>query len=460
MKRQTIIFFLLSLAHFGMDAQQAFTLEEAIAYAQDHSTTVKLERLKIADAEGQIDEYTSIGIPKINAKAGYTHYFDIPTQILPDFLSPAVYNILFEEDLLERRDLETAGGIPAQFGTSNILDVGVELQTLIVDGSYFVGLQAQKLYRDLVAKQYDATLYGLKESISLAYLSVLNVDQNLGLLDNNISNLQKLYDETFEIYQAGFAEKLDADRLKLSLQNLQTERDNLVRLREVAIYSLKFNMGYPMNQNIQLSDSFEDHVNKAQVEKIELGDNESFYQQRPEYAPLETAVELQDMNIRSIKMGYFPSLSGFASYGGQLQRNDLFDSNDNDWFKTSLVGLQLNVPIFDGLEKRAKIQRAKISKSQSEIQKSLFERQVDLQVNANYLEYLNAKEKVKSTQENLDLAQEIYDVTQIKFKEGVGSSVEVSQAESELYRSQSNNSAALFDLINANIKLKSALGQL
>lgn len=452
----TLVLLMLALTGF---AQSEFTLEEAIQYANDHSIEMQMERLKIADAEGQISEYKSIGIPKINAKAGYTHYFDIPTQILPDFLSPTVYNILFEEDLLERRDLETAGGIPAQFGTSNIVDLGVELQTLLLDGSYFVGLRAQRMYRDLVSKQFKAAQYSVKEKISLAYLAVLNVDQNMSLIEDNINNLQKLYDETKAIYESGFAEKLDADRLKLSLQNLQTEKDNLDRLRAITLYNLKFQMGYPIKEAITLTDSFDDVVKRAQVEEIAVeGDN--FYQNRPEYPAIEKAVELQDMNVKQLRMQYYPNLVGFASYGGQLQRNDLFDENENDWFKTSLVGITLNVPIFDGLEKRAKIQRAKIARENTVLEKTLFERQVEMQVNANHLEYLNAKEKVKSTKENLDLAQEIYDITQIKFKEGVGSSVEVTQAESELYRSQSNYTSALFDLVNASVKLKSALGNL
>ena len=439
--------------------QNSFSLKEAIHYAQNNSSAIQMERLKIADAEGQIDEYTSIGIPKINGKAGYTHYFDIPTSILPDFISPSVYNVLFDEGLLERRDLETAGGIPAQFGTENIVDVGVDLQTLILDGSYFVGLRAQHLYRDLVAKRYDEVVYNARESISLAYLTVLNIGENQELLDRNISNLEKLYNETQAIYENGFAEKLDADRLRLSLQNLKSERQNLERLKDVAVFALKYNMGYPVDDEIVLTDKFDDHVGQALVEDLSQFEDISF-EDRVEYASLETAVELQDLNVKRLKMGYLPSLSGFASYGAQLQRNDLFDGNENEWFKTSLVGVNLNVPIFDGLQRHAQIQRAKISRENTLLQKSLFEQTVMLQVNSTYLDYINAREKVTNSSDNMALAQEIYDVTQIKYREGVGSSLEVTQAESELYRSQSNHSAALFDLVNAAIKLKAAKGHL
>lgn len=452
---------LLAVMAFGLalEAQTSFSLQEAIAYAQDHSTDVQLERLKVADAEGEIDEYYAIGIPKITGNVGYTHYFDIPQLVFPDFVSPAVYGVLFEEGLLEPREIETGPGSPAAFQLKNMVDVGLDLQTLILDGSYFVGLRAQNLYRELVAKRFKEVVYNQKETVSMAYLTVLNLDQNLGLLDQNISNLDKLYNDTKAIYESGFAEKLDADRLRLSLRNLKSERDNLSKLREVAVYALKFNMGYPMDMDIELTDDFDLLVQQAMVEDLSTL-KKANYEDRPEYASIQTGIELQEMNIKRLKFGYLPTLNASAHYGVQLMRNDLFDSNELDWFKNSSVGVSLSVPIFDGLQGKANIQRAKISLDNARVQKSLFERSMELQVNKNFIEYVNAKDQVEQAKENLDLAQEIYDVTQIKFREGVGSSVEVIQAESELYNSQTNYHNALYSLITTSIQLKAAQGQL
>ena len=183
-------------------------------------------------------------------------------------------------------------------------------------------------------------------------------------------------------------------------------------------------------------------------------------QNRTEVRSLETAIKLQDMDIKRYYHSYLPSLTGFINYGQTLQRNNLFDEDDNDWFPRSIVGVNLAIPIFDGFDKKAKIQRAKISRENTLIQKSLFERSVELDVNRHYLSYLNAKEQVISTKENLDLAENIYEITKIKFREGVGSSIEVTQAESEWYRSQTNYSAALFELITTYNDLQTALGNL
>lgn len=438
--------------------QESFSLEEAIAFAQQNSFDVQLDKLNIADAEAQIDGYYAIGLPKVNANAAYQYAIEIPTQVLPDFISPSVYNVLFDEDLLQRRDLEINRGIPAQFGVPHTLDLGVELQTLIFDGSYFVGLRAQRLYRQLVQQEHTTVLYDTKKKVTEAYLTVLNLNNNVRLLEDNISNLQKLYDETKAVYESGFAEKLDVDRLDLSLRNLITEKDNLNRLSEVALLALKFNMGYPLENNITLTDEFQVLADQAAVEGYNAYP-EFRISDRPEYATLETAIELQNANVKQLRFGYFPSLTGFINYGQTLQRQVLFDSEDNGWFPRSIVGVNLAIPILD-FDRNAEVQRAKISRENTLIQKSLFEQSTALEVNSNYISYLNAKEKVASNKSNLDLAKEIYDVTQIKFREGVGSSVEVTQAESEWYRAQTNYSSAQFELIMSLKELKASLGKL
>ena len=446
-------------AVLGLQAQTSFTLDEAIAYGLQNAHEIKLDELNISDADAQIKEYYALGIPQINANVNFQHALEIPTQVLPDFISPSVYNVLFDENLLPRRDLNFGGGIPAQFGVKNTLDAGVELQTLILDGSYFVGLRAQKLYKELVRREHETVQYDVKSKVTQAYMTCLNLRKNISLLNNNISSIDKIYSETKAIYESGFAEKLDVDRLYLSKKNLETERDNLTRLFDVSTLALKFVMGFPISDDITLTSTFKELADGAMLANLEslpaLDLNN-----RTEVRSLNTAVELQDMNVKRLRYAYLPTLTGFINYGQTLQRNDLFDENDNDWFPRSIVGVNLSIPIFDGFDKKAKIQRAKISRENTLLQKSLFERSIELDVNIHYLSYLNAKEKVRSTKENLDLAENIYEITKIKFREGVGSSLEVTQAETEWYRSQTNYSAAQFELITTYNDLQTALGNL
>ena len=458
-KKLNLIAFIFLTLCSTTSAQMPFTLDDAIAYALGNSRTMQLEKLNIADAEGQIDEYTSIGIPKIIGSVNYQHFFDIPTSIFPDFLSPAIYGVLFEEELLEERPLETGPGLPTQFGTKDNLDAGIEMNTLLLDGSYFIGLRAQKMYRELVAKQVKAKTHGIKSDVIKKYLSVVIIDENIERLKDNINNLTALRNETNEIYKSGFAEKLDVDRLELSLHNLQSEKESLQRLSEISRYALKFTMGFPLEKEIELLDHFnvlKDELMMEKIDELPIVD----YHLRPEYDALNTSVEIQDLNIKRLKISYLPSLVGFAGIKWSLQRQDLFDSNDNDWFRSSFAGAGLQVPIFDGFERKAQIQRAKVQKEKTLVQKSIFEESMQLEVNSYYLSLMNARTRVENAEKGLALAQEIYDITQIKFREGIGSSVEVTQAEAELYNSQANYTSAVYEFIVAKMDLKTALGKI
>ena len=441
-------------------AQQTFTLQQAIDYGLENSSQAQLNQLELQDAEGQILEYKAIGIPKLNGAVSYQYSPNIATFILPDFITPAINGSLINYNLIDPSQAvpPASGGNPAQFGTSHNLTAGLELSALLFDGSFFVGLQAQKLYRELVQRQAELPKLDIKSNVQKAFLAVLIAKRNEGLLQKNISNLQNTLRETKAIYENGFAEKLDVDRLELSLNNLNVEAGKVQRLIELSYNLLKFQMTYPLNEPIEIDGNLdallaEINMESAAGEQLDLS-------RRPELAVIETGEELAQMNVKRLKAAYLPSLVGFANYSKQLQRNKLFDSDDNPWFTVSNVGASLQVPIFDGLDKKAKMQRARIELDKTAIQKRDFERGVTLEVQNAKIAFLNANQTVATTKKSLDMAQQIYDITQIKYKEGVGSSIEVTQAERELYAAQSANMNALYELLVAKTNLDKALGKL
>lgn len=459
MKRRTLLTFLSLAFAVTSQAQGQFSLQEAVTYALEHNAEVRVEQLNVLDADGQLLEYKSIGIPKVNADVDYAYFLDIPTQILPDFISPAVYGVLFEEGVLDPRQIPEAGSQPVRFGKDHNLDATVRLETMLFDFAWIQGLKAQTMFRSLVTKNVNAKEYEIRSQVTKAYLAVLINDRNASLLDNNINNLDRLYNETKAIYESGFAEQLDVDRLALSLDNLKTERQNIARLTQVTKNLLKFQMGYPVTEPIELTDDFDLLADQVAVEKVELTAPVN-YNDRPEYATLELREDLNEINIKAIKSGYLPTLRGRASYSRVLQRDKLFDSNDSPWFPSSVVGVTLSVPIFDGLEKKARIQRAQINRDKVAIAKAEFERAMDLEVRNARVRYLNASETVQARRRSMELAQRIYDTTQIKYREGVGSSIEMTQAESEFYQAQTNYINALYDLVVAKTDLDIALGKI
>lgn len=439
-------------------AQKSFSLEEAVKYAKTNSIKLNIQKTDIKDVEGQIKEYYAIGLPKLNASVSYTHFLKLPTSIFPDFLSPAVYNILFDENLLERRDLDGSPGIPVQFGTKNNLSANLELNTLLFDGSFFVGLKAQKLYKELIVKQINQSESELAYQVTKAYLAALAIQENLKLVEKNISNLNQVNKELSEIFKEGLIEKMDVDRIELSLQNLNTEKEKLDRVATISLNVLKFQMSYPLTDPIQLNDVLNEILNNSYLEIMDPSLKLDI-QRRPEYSVITQSLRLTEINIRRFKVAYLPSLHGFASYQQSLQRNDLFDSNDNKWYPTALAGLNLNVPIFDGFDKKAKIMRAKTLHDKTKMQLTEFENAVNLEFENARTQYLNASLTIESRKKSMALADKIYNTARIKFKEGIGSSLEITSAERDVYQTQANLLDAQINLINAKVDLDKSLGK-
>ncbi|MEO0341707.1 MAG: TolC family protein, partial [Bacteroidota bacterium] len=251
----------------------------------------------------------------------------------------------------------------------------------------------------------------------------------------------------------GFAEQLDVDRLELSLSNLKVEQANLSRQKEIATEVLKFALNAKNVANIAVTEDLESIVADVSEEDL-VGDINTL--QRPEVDFVDKGIELNDLNIQLNKMGYYPKVRAFASYTQTYQSNT---REDGFWAPNALVGVNVQVPIFDGWDKKAKIERAKITKEVSMNQKDDIERSIYLEVNNARKAYQTATQSLESQKKNLNLAERIYNTTQIKYREGVGSSIEVNQAEQSLYTSQANYIQALYDLTIAKFNLRKALGK-
>ncbi|GJM34420.1 MAG: transporter [Saprospiraceae bacterium] len=436
----TMILTLMSWSIFAQEVKK-MSIQEAVNYAMDHSFTLKNAQIEIADAKEQIIERRAFGLPQLSASGNFQRYVEVPKQPLPQaFL-----------------DFFEAMNIPVERETSfflkNNFTASADLDAMIFDGSFFVGLQAAKKYREYVAQEYVTKQREVKNQVKEAYLPVLLVQENIRLLEKNISNLEKLFFETSEMYKAGFSEQLDVDRLQLSLANLKVERDNLMRQREVAISNLKFAMNFPIEEALDVADDLETLLSPVSDQAL---NSEANLNLRPEIALLNMGIGLNEINIKLNKSAYLPTLRAYGAYQYQYQGNN---SSDGFWAPAAYVGLKLNVPIFDGLNKKAKIQRARLDLEKTINQKAELERGIDLEVQNARITYLGARERLASQQENLALAERIYETTQIKYREGVGSSLEVNQAEQSLYTSQSNYMQSLYDLISAQIGLDKALGQ-
>ena len=427
----------------GQGDTMALSLDNAVEYALSNSTMIKNAYLNIADAEQQINENRAIGLPKINGSIGFQHYLEVPVQPLPDAFVQFI-------------QLANPGGevaTEASFLLQNNFNLGLNLETMIFDGSYFVALQAAKSYRTYVQKDLEVQKRDISKQVIETYLPLLLLQESVAILDKNIANLNRLLYETQELYKAGFVEQLDIDRQSLSLTNLKTDRENLLRQKTNALNALKVVLGYPIDEPLKIEGDLEQMM--TSVDENDLL-NPIDFTRRPEIGLIDQGLELNELNQKNFKSLYLPSLRGNAAYTYNYQGNDL---KNGFWAPQSYIGATVNIPIFDGFDKKAKIQRTTIEIEKAQNQKVDAIRGIELEVANARNSYLNATRNLEAQQNNQALAERIYNTTQIKYKEGVGSSLEVTQAEQSLYAAQSNHLQALYDVIKAKKDLELALGQ-
>ncbi len=447
----------------GLWGQQSFTLEEAMSYGVGQSLSMRKKQLDIADAKEQVKEIRAIGMPKLNGGIEYQHLIDIPVSLVPAdaFALPSDLTT-FLEDVSDATDVSFpmsngGGGLQElQFGLKNSLTASLTGSVLLFDGSYLVGLRAARLYKELAVKEMDQTASTVRVNVAKAYLAVLIAKRNQEIIGKNILNLTSSLKETKALYENGFAEKLDVDRLVYSLNNLESEKKRVDRLYVVSQNLLKFQMGYPIEEEIVVTDNLDLLVVSAGESAVDFEEpvNPS---DRPELKVLETAVQLNDLNIQQFKAGYLPSLSAFGSYQRIFQANNV---KDGKWFPTTVVGATLNIPIYNGLDRATKIQRAEIEGERLNVDKEIFLQSVALEVGNARINYMNALENVENQRKSEELASSIYQTTQIKYREGVGSSIELTQAERELYAAQASYIASLYELLISKVDLEKALGKL
>ncbi|WP_116106752.1 TolC family protein [Lewinella sp. IMCC34191] len=435
----------LLLASAGMLAQQAnppvFSLQDAVNYAYENSNSIRNARVNILDAEQNVREQLSTGLPQISAALDYTRYIKVPVLPLPEAFAA----------LNPDPNAPAPDGIA--FQRKNNFTGGLNVSGMLFDGSFFVGLRAARASSDYFNLQLEDAERQVRNQVTQSYFPVLLTSTNIEIVSRNIRNLEQLLSETEAQYEAGFVEQLDVDRLVLSLNNLRSTRNDLEQQRENALRALKFALNYPESQELEVSEDLDEL--EIEVESAALTSDVP-YQQRSEVRLLDQTLRLQDLNIDLQKAAYLPRLSAVAS--GQYQyQGDSFD--DGFWAPTVLLGVSANIPIYDFGGRASRLERARLDKEKVVNQRDDLVRSIDLEVRNARGSFNAARDRLENTRQNQELAQRIYETTQIKYREGVGSSIEVVQAEQQLYEAQANYLNALYDTLVAKEDLYIALGR-
>ena len=440
MKYLTIlILFLFPNILFGQDT--SLSLDECLQMALSNNENLKNSILEENVSKMTSREYLSVGFPQIQFETGLKYNFEIQKSLID--ISK------FMPGVPEGTEQEVSFGQKYD----GIMDLGIN--QMIFNGSYFVGLAASKALIELSEKQTIRTKVDIIESVNKAYYVVLNTKERLSLVNSNLDRIESLLNDTEILYENGFVEKLDVDRIKVSFNNLNAEKIKAERLYDLSLSVLKFQIGFPVNDKLSVKGSIEDVILSVNEYDIQSFD----YSDRIEHSILNTNKRLKSYDLKNNRSQFLPQIYANLSYGYNTSSSeyDLF-FNSNRWKNYGTVGLQVIVPIFDGFNKRSKINRSKIVVQQVENQIKFLERSIDLQINQNYIELKNAIESLNVSKDNLVLANEVYNISEKKYKEGVGSNLEVLDSNNALKTAQTNYYNAYYQAIISKINLEKTLG--
>ncbi|RYU83700.1 TolC family protein [Hymenobacter persicinus] len=510
------------------------TLQQAIEYAIKNKSSLLATRLGEQTAAARVGEIRAAGLPQVNVAANLADNFKLQKSLV-DFgalgggssatqLSAADINAAQNGQTVNLKTVTVASDpVPPQafaFGLQYAGNTSASVSQLLFDGSYLIGLKAAKVYTELAKKQTQQAEIDVVEQVSKAYYSTLVARARLALLARNVQRLDTVLYQTNQTFKAGFAEKLDVDRLRVQRNNLVVEQQKAQRLTELSVALLKFQMGLPQSQAVQLSDSLGAAVVDAGALRQRLGGanfangggvnglgavpaaptpagttpdqnrqdqqtalsggrtdqiNAAFnYNNRIEFSTLETQQALAGLDLANRRAGAYPRLLATAAYGfsgsaknfGDLMAFRGPDSRaangfpNQNWFGFGNVGLSLQVPVFDGFRRRYQVQQARVQQQTLERGFETLRQSIDLQDAQSRTTLINALDVLDNQKANLDLAADVARVTRIKFNAGVGSNLEVITAETELRSAQTNYYGAVYDVLVAKVDRDKATGEL
>ena len=438
-----------------------FSLDQAIAYARKNSTQVKNALLDIQLQQQMNREITASAYPHINASLGTTYNPNVATQVIPNFISPATYQVLVDEGVKDGNGNPIQkptdfGFIAAQFGTKYTATGGVYLSQILFDGQVFVGLQARSTAMEWKSKSAEVTEETICYNIHKVYYQLAVSRTQIELLDANITRLKKLEHDTKLLYENGFAEKLDADKLAVQLTNLQSEKTRVVNAISNGYYGLKVLMGMPLKDELILTDS----ISYEQVRDGILDTSPFKYEDRKDFQFASLGRRLNEYNLRRYRLGQLPTLTLNGNYTKSAQRDEYNFFGKGPWFTISSVSLNMSIPLFNGFAARSRIRQAQIELEKTENLIEFLKLTIDNEIEVARNNFRTAISTLDFQKENMSLAERVYEQTKKKYEAGTGSQTEINTAQVDLKTAQTNYITALYDAIIAKTDFLKATGRL
>lgn len=440
--KKTIQILIGILLSFNINAQESISLslQQAIDYALINSYSAINSNRDIDAAKLKKWETTTIGLPQISAKIDYQNWIKQQVSLIP---------------------AEFFGGNSGEFteiafGTKHSMNATANLEQLIFDGSYLVGLQSAKTYLKISENSKEKTDLGIREAVINAYGNVLLSEESIQILEKNITTLERNLQETNQIYLNGFIEEENVEQLKITLSSVKSQLSKTQKLKNIGYKMLNITLGIDISASVKLTDS----LNKLAEENInlELLSSNLTIENHVDFKIAKNTEKSNDLLVKLEQSKALPTLKSFVNFGYSGFAEDFdFLKKEQKWFDSSLLGVSLEIPIFSSLARSSRTQQAKIELEKARTNLTQTEQKLQLQLETAKTEYNYSIEEFETSKQNLALAERIENKQQIKFFEGISTSFELSEAQRQLYTMQQNYLQNMLNVIANKAALDNAL---
>jgi outer membrane protein TolC len=414
-----------------------FSMEQAIEFATQNNYKALNAARDVENSKQKKRETTAMGLPQINGSVNYQNNIVIQKSVIPG---------------------EAFGGAPGTFnevafGVKQNMFATLSVNQLIFDGSYIVALQASKVYLEYFVNAKKKNEVEIREMIITSYGSVLLAEESIKILESNKNILEKNYLEVNQIFKNGLGEQESVEQISITLSTIKSNLRNVTRLREISLKMLKINLGIDINDTLILTDNL-DNLSKSNIENV-FTTSEFNVENNIDYKIISSLVIQKKLLLKLEKAKALPSLGAVFNIGlnSFSQQFTFFNSNQR-WLNFSNVGVGLTVPIFSSFARTSRTAQAKIAFEQSQTQQKEAEQMLKLGYEKSKSDFDFSIEEYITSKSNLNLAQRIEKKQQIKFKEGLSTSFEFSEAQRQLYAAQQTFLQSMVNIINKKAALE------
>ena len=444
-----LFLFFLSKNILAQGEKKELSLQDACNYAMEYNKKIKNARDNIYLSELMKKETCAKGLPQIKGVLDFTSYFDYELKF--DFGSDRKKPSL-NPSVIDAGDLEILKMIEGMFSSTgepvvmeNQSNAKVQLEQLIFSGQYWVSLEIAELAKDLSKKELIKTELEIKESVSNTYYLILITEHSLKIIKDNIINITSIYEHTSNMYSAGLAEKTDVEQLSINLSQLRNAESSMERNIIMAYDMLKFQLGLDPNNEIVLTQNLDDILRDNDFGMSLL--KEFDVDQNVDYRIISRHVDITKKKVDIQKWAYSPVLVGFYSYTEKIKSTGL------DMTPNHVAGLNLSIPLFSSGDRQSKLNQRRIELNIAERNKSMVKDQLYLQEHNLKFNLNTAFENYKTQKANVEVAKNVYKSFENKYKQGILSSLDLTQAHGNYLKAESSYTTSVLELLQAKLKL-------